>query len=71
MVVLGPVEVEIERFEFFMRPNKEILFEKFAHRLHSLKMTFENSMIDGMTHFNISVAVNADDRIRRNKQYSL
>ena len=33
-------------------------------------MTFENSAVDRMTHFNLSVAVNAANIIKRIKQYS-
>ena len=37
----------------------EILFNKYDHRLHTLKITFQNRTKVRITHFNVSVSVNA------------
>ena len=42
LIVAGLAEVEIKRFEIFMRPYMEILLKKIAHSFQPLKMLFEN-----------------------------
>ena len=55
------MEVEKWSFEFVMKPNKQVLFDKIAHPYHSPKITFENSAEVIMTHINISAAVTAKE----------
>ena len=45
------------------RDIKEILFNKFAHPLHSLKMIFEKSAKFIITYFNTSVIINTIEMV--------
>ena len=33
---------KLQRFKFFMWPNKQMLFENYTYRYHSLVVTFQN-----------------------------
>ena len=39
LVLIGHTEVEIKQFEFFVFPNKEVMFRKCKNRFGSLKIT--------------------------------
>ena len=57
-VVLGIMQSRVIAFWSFHVTNIEILFTKYSHQYHSLKLTFQISVQVRMTHFNIYVVVN-------------
>ena len=50
-------------FESVIWPYKQIIFMKFVHRHHSLKIAFENGAKVKEAYFNIPVAINSAEII--------